>query len=81
MSQQVEKMDKDEEASVLKLRKLELRAALSELSDIQDWFRQNENKMTSKVIYKELSSVISDLNEVIDDIQDEIDLLEGNDWQ
>jgi sugar-specific transcriptional regulator TrmB len=79
MSQQVEKMDKDEEASVLKRRRRELKTVLSELSDMLDWFQRHESQMTSNVIYKELDKVIVDLDEVIDDIQTEIDVLEGND--
>lgn len=79
MSQEVQKMDKDEEASVLKRRRRELKTVMSELSDILDWFQKNSSQMTSSVIYVELDEIIVSLDEVIDDIQCEIDVLEGND--
>lgn len=69
-----EKMDRDDEISLLKKRRYELETIKSNLEDILDWFEKNEEKMSSEVSWEdELDGAIDHINILVDDIGDELD--------
>ena len=71
-----EKMSLDDEIAHLKKRRNELKTISCNIQDIFDWFKNNDSKTESHVLYSSLDFAIYEVDVVVGDLMEEIESLE-----